>query len=180
MSVSSDFFTALEQAKDAQCVGCGYCCRRAPCAAAFRVYGPVTECPALQYDADRKRYFCELCRLPGSIGEKYREELGVGAGCCSALFNTDRENIPEPAVPAPEPKLDRQLRAFLHAMGRMGPFGPSGDLLWLVVHGAAKELGLGDGWARTCLLAIREERGEKADEFMGEVPVETGREGKDA
>ena len=165
-----EFMKALETARDAQCVGCGRCCRKAPCAVASRVFGPVNECPALVYDYEEKRYYCELCRKPGELGERYREELAVGAGCCSALFNTDRENIPPP-VPKflKEVRIDKQFRAFLHQMGRMGPFGMSGDLLWLLVDGTARELGFGEDWKREVFRTIKEERPKSADEFMGEL-----------
>lgn len=93
-----DFITALEQAKDAQCVGCGYCCRQMQCYLSLEVYGTDTGCPGLIYDFEEKRYYCELCRKPGELGEKYRKALSIGAGCSSPLFNTDRENIPLPAI----------------------------------------------------------------------------------
>jgi hypothetical protein len=68
------------------CIGCGYCCRAAPC-----VRKPYTqECVYLSFDG--KRYWCERCRLPGEEGRKHREDLSVGAGCCSPL-NSDRRKM---------------------------------------------------------------------------------------
>jgi len=168
-SISKEFQDAIKDSHNAQCVGCGYCCRKSPCGVAVRIYGPVRECPALIYDKEQKRYFCKLCQSSDSLGDRYREELSIGVGCCSPLFNQDRKNIPPPKVEMPPPRIGKQLRAFLHAMGGMGPFGPSGDLLWLVVHSAAKELGEGKEWIQACFAAIKEERRKEADEFMGKV-----------
>ena len=168
VAVTKELHEAFKKAKDAQCVGCGYCCRKAPCAVASRVYGPVTECPGLIYDQTEKRYYCDLCRKPGKIGERYREELAVGAGCCSPLFNTDRDNIPPPKIEK-EVHIDKQFRTFLHQIGRMGPLGMSGDLLWFLVEGMAKELRMGKEWKKEVFRIIREERSEQADEFLGKV-----------
>lgn len=170
MSTQRTFVEELAKCRDAKCVGCSYCCKKAPCTVAVRVYGPVKECPALFFEDGR--WWCSLCRIQGPLGEGYRQELAIGDGCCSPLFNECRENIPQPVVQAVKPKLERQLRAFLHSMGRQGPFGPSGDLLWLVVYGAAKELGYGEDWIRACFAAIKEERSSQADEFMGEIAEE--------
>ena len=105
-----------------KCVGCGMCCRKAPCSGAVRIYGNVTDCPALEYDGKEKRYFCSLMRLPGKLGKAYREELGAGTGCCSSL-NTDRANIPPPEEKLTDQPLSPDLQVFLSMLGRqfMGP-----------------------------------------------------------
>ena len=54
-------------------------------------------------------------------------------------------------------------------MGKQGPFGCSGDLIYLMVHSAADELGEGKEWIEACFMAIREERSKRASEFMGEI-----------
>lgn len=83
-----------EKIKYHSCVGCGYCCRKAPCSVAMRIFGnSIKECPALMWDGSK--YFCELCKKDGYLGEKYRKELYIGEGCCSPL-NSDRDNIPAP------------------------------------------------------------------------------------
>jgi hypothetical protein len=165
---TAELIHELKKAKNAKCVGCGYCCRKAPCGVSLRVFGPVTECPALAYNREEKRYYCALCLKPDPIGARYREELYIGEGCCSPLFNTDRENIPPP-VPEEFDKIqiDKQFRSFLHQIGN---FGMSGDLLWLLVDGTARELGFGKEWKREVFRVIREERSSITDEFMGEVP----------
>jgi hypothetical protein len=66
-----------------RCVGCGYCCITAPCAASVRLYPGATTCPQLEWDGER--YICGLMRIPGLLGENYRAELYAGAGCCSNL-----------------------------------------------------------------------------------------------
>ena len=164
-----EFLEELTKAKDAVCVGCGKCCKTAPCAAAVRVYGNgIRDCPALRYDESDKRYFCSLCEIGGEVGRSFRQELSVGSGCCMPLFNTDRDNIPEPPKERTKPFIDKQLRAFFHAMGRQ-PFGMSGDAVWLLVHSAAHELGEGKEWIKACFSAIKEERSHMSNEFMGEI-----------
>lgn len=165
----SEFNQALKESKNAQCVGCSYCCTKAPCAASVRLYGNgVKECPALLYDEYKGRYYCKLASLPGKIGEEYRNELAIGQGCCSPLFNQYRENIPKPN-PIKKETIGKELRAFLHSMGRMGLFSCSGDLLYLLVHNTAKRLGKGNEWIQACFDAIKEERSKDADEFMGKI-----------
>ena len=44
---------------------------------------------------DGKRYWCELCQMSGESGQRYREQLVIGAGCCCPM-NTDRRDIPAP------------------------------------------------------------------------------------
>lgn len=66
-----------------QCVGCGFCCIKTPCDVARRIYGPISECPKLRWNGER--YVCELVELPGQLGEDYRKELHIGAGCCAGL-----------------------------------------------------------------------------------------------
>lgn len=143
------------------CVGCGHCCRTAPCMVAQRVYGPVASCPGLEWDAAAKRYWCRLCRLPGEMGEGYRKELHAGAGCCSPL-NSDREEIPEPkAAPRPRP-LSKDCETFLRYLCR-GFI--SGDAIWLSIEAAGRELG--KDWTNSAHNATREERPKHVEEFMG-------------
>lgn len=72
------------------CVGCGYCCKQAPCVLAMikfdldvcRPDGTVV-CPALK--SHDNRYWCDFA-------EEHREGLAIGAGCGSSL-NSDRRNM---------------------------------------------------------------------------------------
>jgi hypothetical protein len=157
----------LSQPRD--CVGCSYCCQKAPCFVARRVYGPVDTCPALKFNTEESRWYCELCTIEGSLGEGYRKELSIGAGCCSGL-NSWRKDIPKPKVEIKKPKVDKQLRAFFHAVGKMGPFGMSGDLLYLTIHATARELGLGEDWVQECFRVVKEDRSKDCNQFMGKIP----------
>ena len=65
------------------CIGCGYCCIKAPCHVAQRLYPGAKYCPQLEWQ--NNRYICKLMQIPGKLGENYREELHAGAGCCSPL-----------------------------------------------------------------------------------------------
>jgi hypothetical protein len=75
----------------AACVGCGYCCKAAPCVAAVH-RGRVSadgECLELVFDGER--YRCNYILDPPAEGEEWwRRQLCVGAGCCSNL-NSERE-----------------------------------------------------------------------------------------
>lgn len=141
------------------CTGCGFCCRKAPCAVAQRVYGPVTQCPGLKWTGSQ--YRCDLMCKPGDIGARYREELYAGAGCCSPL-NSDRRNIPPPASGVPGSPLSKQTQALLRCMARAFM---SGDQLWLTIEGASKDLG--KDWCKAAHNFVREERDPQKQEFMG-------------
>lgn len=71
------------------CVGCGYCCKKAPCFLSQRTFGDqkAGECPALRYHDGR--YWCGLVE---DGDETVKRELAIGAGCSSALFNTVRDD----------------------------------------------------------------------------------------
>lgn len=89
------------------CVGCGYCCSKAPCAlgaARFGVELPrlgvmdlaptMSPCEALIWDEAAGRHWCRLVRdAQGSEKRHLTEGLAIGAGCCSPLFNTWRRDL---------------------------------------------------------------------------------------
>lgn len=81
----------MPERKVAACVGCGYCCKKAPCAAAAS-RGRVSdagECLELQHDGER--YRCGfIIEPPAEGGDWWRSQLAIGAGCCSSL-NTERK-----------------------------------------------------------------------------------------
>ena len=60
------------------CVGCGYCCSKAPCSYSMRKYSVAHPCPGLYWDGER--YRCDDVRSPMLC-----EEVAIGAGCCSQL-----------------------------------------------------------------------------------------------
>jgi len=75
-----------------ECIGCGFCCFKAKCGAAVRLYTSAEVCPALEWNEDRKRYICMLMQLPGNLGEIYRKELYAEEGCCMNL-NSWRKDV---------------------------------------------------------------------------------------
>lgn len=81
------------------CVGCSFCCRKARCGLALRLYGSGSRgerCPSLVYHDDR--WWCKVIEhARGPLHEQYVAELYIGAGCCCGL-NTDRQNIPTPEM----------------------------------------------------------------------------------
>ena len=154
-----------------ECVGCSFCCSKAPCGVALRVYGPVTSCPALIYDKEEARWFCKLCQLPGEQGAAYREELSVGAGCCCGL-NSWRHNIPTPQDKETQQDLvSDDCRVLLKHLA--GEF-VSGDTLWLVLRATAADLDErgydGEAWRRHAMGCMREQRPSKVESFIGAIP----------
>jgi hypothetical protein len=70
------------------CVGCGFCCTKAMCVAGISYFGTVIErCPYLIWIENKYR-----CKL---VVDKIinPEELYIGDGCSSTLFNDWRTNI---------------------------------------------------------------------------------------
>jgi len=68
------------------CVGCGYCCQTATCAFGELAGSDSKECKYLRRNGDR--YFCHLVEC---FPDVYKEPLAIGAGCCSSLFNKQRD-----------------------------------------------------------------------------------------
>lgn len=94
----------------ADCVGCGFCCRTAIC-----VFGQMNgthskgdTCQFLAKVGDQWR-----CRLYLEAPEPLRKDMeismGMGAGCSSSFFNTEREAVlkklsqSSSSSPSPEP-----------------------------------------------------------------------------
>lgn len=113
-----------------KCVGCGYCCLKAPCAAAVRLYGKVDRCPQLKWDEYESRYQCGLMLIPGPIGAGYRKELYAGAGCCCSL-NSWRKDVKKRDVDKNtinENPLPKIFQMFLACLGAQFM---SGDVIYL-------------------------------------------------
>lgn len=153
-----------------RCVGCGYCCRKAPCAVAQRIHGPgIVDlyvkkegyCPSLTWDAEKKRYFCKPCADP-ILGARYREELAAGAGCCSSM-NSDRRNIPPPPQVEAPYKLSRETRELLRAMGREFM---SSDKLSLIIWSCADHL-CEPRFEKAAWAVLRDNRPAFIEKFMG-------------
>ena len=81
------------EGKIRECIGCGFCCRQAPCGLAVRWFGcNMDKCPALVWDGARWR-----CKLVSDGVEGAAEYLFIGAGCCSGLNTYQRERrVPLP------------------------------------------------------------------------------------
>ncbi len=155
-----------------ECIGCGFCCLKAPCEAARRVYGAgVTLCPALKWDGSR--HVCSLMLLPNPLGEQFKFELGAGAGCCCGL-NSWRH---EPLQNRLELKKDcisqipSMFQIFLYCLGREFI---SGDLIFCVLQAFRNELlkrGEPELYVNTIVLQIKHyltnARTQNIDDFMG-------------
>ena len=85
------------------CVGCGYCCRVAPCGYAYSNslvpedlgLNDIWDCPMLKWDAEQNRHICKATVGDTLEAEKARQMLSIGDGCCSPLCNTWRKDIRE-------------------------------------------------------------------------------------
>lgn len=109
----------IDNIKIKKCVGCGYCCITAKCAAGARLYPSSKICNALIWSKEENRYLCDLMRLPGNIGRDYREELYAGEGCCSNL-NSWRQDVKNRNINNNNMKmlsLDPIFQIFLHSLG---------------------------------------------------------------
>jgi len=161
-----------------ECVGCGYCCIKATCSAGQRLYGETRPCPALRWDEVENRHFCKLCEFGGILGETYREELAVGAGCCMSLFNEWRENLQDRTKVVLEDSLVNPLpsifQMFLKCLGAERMLSP--DLMSFVFSRFVMELQL-DGrdektakvvarWAYRCM---HQNHDGSMDSFMGKM-----------
>lgn len=142
------------------CVGCGYCCKKAPCALAVRVFGATTSCPMLIWDEVNHRYWCKACKGDGGLRAEYRAQLYIGEGCCSPL-NTDRINIPDPTLKVVN-VLSRESQIILSALAREWV---SGDAIFFVLQNCGRELG--EEWKNAALHLIQEQRGGKVKGFLG-------------
>ena len=67
-----------------KCIGCGYCCSKAPCALGVRRYGAQAPCGALV--KRNGRHWCRaVLESTGKERQWLIENLYIGAGCCSPL-----------------------------------------------------------------------------------------------
>jgi len=121
------------------CCGCGFCCLKAKCDAAVRLYPTAKICPQLNWSDEDGRYNCGLMQLPGSVGLAYRQELHAGEGCCSNL-NTWRTNVKNrhPVDNASLPlTIDPMFQLFLNCLGKEWM---NGDVIVLLLSAFALKL----------------------------------------
>lgn len=75
------------------CLGCGFCCKQAPCEIAaskhdLSNWGPgKMGCPSLVWKYGR-HWCAEVMKSTGEAREQRERTLAIGAGCCSSL-NSD-------------------------------------------------------------------------------------------
>lgn len=155
-----------------ECIGCGWCCLRAPCMASVRLYPGSDTCPALKWNG--QRHTCELMELPGMVGEAYRKELYAGEGCCGNMNSWRREPLKDrikktDLLKNPIPSL---MQKFLVSLGNQMV---SKDTLVLAVYGFCGNLiekdGMDEGEAELiglrCLELLKNSRNKMAEEFLG-------------
>ena len=92
VELKADEFNADAYAKRYPCRRCGFCCQQAMCLVgmleAFRrslisdLHEEIETCPFLKQVG-----FGFVCE----VADDYLDQLAIGAGCCSPLFNTQRE-----------------------------------------------------------------------------------------
>lgn len=71
-----------------KCVGCGYCCIKAPCSVVLMVYPRLKigdRCPVLRWSVPKHRYICDFAK-------HFPLRLTIGEGCTSNL-NTWRKDV---------------------------------------------------------------------------------------
>lgn len=151
-----------EDFESTPCVGCGYCCRKAPCALAMRIYGnAITKCPALSYRDGR--WWCDVVdNARGSLRDEYVKTLAIGAGCCSSLFNQDRENIPAPEPTAPPVDYRKAFQTLCHILSTEML---SGDQL--VLMGFRLRAECGEEVIKEYVHWLQEGRAKHIKDFMG-------------
>jgi len=157
------------------CVGCGFCCLQAKCQAAIRLYGPSGTCKSLIWNDNEKRYFCDLMLLPGKIGEKYKEELYAGEGCCSSLnsWRNDIKNRTPIEVKHHFKSLDKVFQMFLKSFSKQFISGDSIVLTVLDFENEMRKDGLSEeeiiNIKKSVIYHISNSRSNKYDSFLGKV-----------
>jgi hypothetical protein len=69
------------------CIGCGYCCWRAPCSYGQTIYGFDTPCGGLVFRDGR--HWCKAAEGEPLIAAG----LAIGGGCCSSMNSWRREPL---------------------------------------------------------------------------------------
>ena len=86
---------------DGKCVGCGFCCSKAPCAIGH-AYGAGVETPCKFLAYKWGRHWCLLI----TSGEVLKPSLHIGAGCSCTLFNAWRKHPIVNRVEGKEAEMD--------------------------------------------------------------------------
>ena len=154
-----------------ECIGCGFCCTKAKCAAGARLY-PTAKgvCPALKWNGTR--HVCDLMEIPGALGAQYRKELYAGEGCCMNLNSWRTEPLQDRTLPVlNDVHIPSIMQKLLAALGREMI---SGDTLYLAMcqfsallqqDGMPKETA--DAYANKCIMYLQNQKSTFVQEFMG-------------
>lgn len=78
------------------CIGCGYCCAKAPCAIGYQLHGEKAPCPELGFVSGR--HWCmwvikQELKNDEAEGVMAHKALDIGEGCCSPLNSWRRESL---------------------------------------------------------------------------------------
>lgn len=126
-----------------KCVGCGYCCMKAPCGVAVRLHGTgLSRCPHLKWKGSR--YVCLLMVGDSEVAREYRRELFAGIGCCSGMNSWRKDVKPrrgEEKISFNNP-LSKEMQLFLRCLGMQFV---SGDTIYLACTVMKQKL-VGEGW----------------------------------
>lgn len=159
----------MDEGTTKACVGCGFCCRKAPCGAAlaFGTLDKDNKCSVLRWNGSR--YLCGFIinEHYAPIRERFYNELHIGAGCCAGL-NTDRQNIPSPEacglaeIQPPQVPTKKLVWAFAKGCGSAWVSGDCKVLIALALkEDCGKEI------ANEFLRACQESTAKHVKEFMG-------------
>ncbi len=156
------------------CIGCGFCCTKAKCAAGQRLYGGADMCPALLWDDKAQRHVCDLMQLPSGLGELYRKELYAGEGCCMNLNSWRREPLKDRTLKEADPfvnPIPPIMQKFLAALGREWISGDKITLMSWTFASMLQDDGMSEEEAKAtanrCIYYIKNSRSSVVEEFMG-------------
>lgn len=160
------------------CVGCGFCCIKAPCELAVGIYGNgITECPALVWSKEKGRYLCDLVGKGNLVSALNEKRLYIGDGCCCGMNSWRNEVIPRREKDMEAAGLPMSLppifQLFLAGLGKEWTI--SGDKLFFVFSNFRALLIKNMGYSHEdateiANLAIHyttQSRSGKFDSFMG-------------
>ena len=157
-----------------ECIGCGFCCTKAKCGAAMRLYPSADTCPALKWDDEAERHFCDLMTIPGLVGEGYRQELYTGEGCCMNLNSWRREKLVDRTKKQMygDVVIPKLMQQFLVILGKQWI---SSDVLMLTATGFMGHLIEVENMeeekakfiANKCISLMKESRSSSTENFMG-------------
>jgi hypothetical protein len=95
------------------CIGCGYCCHKAPCAIGQRLHGNTAPCPELHFAGGRhwcRWVIAQELKQDEAEGIMAKRAIDVDGGCCSGLNSWRREPIVDRTD---GPNMQRAPRSFM-------------------------------------------------------------------